>query len=132
MDLIPRGFIFDDFFNDLLPEKPKRFVPDMKCDIYEKDNKYFLELSVPGVNKENINIECKDGYLTVTAEHKEENEDKTKNYIRKERSYGKSQRSFYVGDVEVDDIKAEFKDGILNIAIPKAEEKLTSKKITIE
>ena len=60
------------------------------------------------------------------------NESKDKNYIKKERVYGRIQRQFYVGDVDSDDIKAEFKDGILKIVVPKEDKKIEKKQITIE
>lgn len=130
MSLIPRKYyldsIFDDFFmDDTTPET-------MKCDIYEKDGKYHIELDIPGFNKNDINIECHDGYLSVSAEKSDSNEEKDKNYIKKERVYGRIQRQFYVGDVNTDDINAEFKDGILSITVPKEEKSIEKKQIEIK
>jgi len=111
----------DDFFDDFLPMKREN---NMKCDIYEKDDKYYIEMDLPGFNKEDIDISLKNGFLTIKVEKKdnnnEENDDKT--YIRRERSYIKTERSFNLGDVEEDKIDASFKDGVLNIEIPKAQE----------
>lgn len=131
MDLIPRGFGFDDFFDTFIPER--RYVEKVggKCDIYEKDEKYFLEMEIPGLKKDEVKIEVEDGYLTITAEKSEVKEDEDKNYIRKEITYGSTQRKFYVGDIDSEDIKAEFKDGILNVSFPKEEKKSNKKEITI-
>ena len=110
----------DDFFDDFLPLRREN---NMKCDIYEKDNKYFIDMDIPGFNKEDIDISLKNGYLTIKAEKKdakEENDDKT--FIRKERSYVKTERSFNLGNVDEDHIDASFKDGVLSIVIPKTEE----------
>ncbi len=111
----------DDFFDDFLPMRREN---NMKCDIYEKDNKYFIDMDIPGFNKEDIDISLKNGYLTIKAEKKddvnEENDDKT--FIRKERSYAKTERSFNLGNVDEDNIDASFKDGVLSIVIPKTEE----------
>ena len=111
----------DDFFDDFLPLRREN---NMKCDIYEKDNKYFIDMDIPGFNKEDIDISLKNGYLTIKAEKKnhtkEDNEDKT--FIRQERSYVKTERSFNLGNVDEDNIEASFKDGVLSIVIPKAEE----------
>ena len=87
-----------------------------------------------GFKKEDIKIECDKGYLTISAEkHSEDKEeDKSKKYIRRERSYGKYQREFYLGDVETDKVHAEFKDGMLNITVPKKTEVETKKLISIE
>ena len=81
-----------------------------------------------------VQIEIDDNdYLTITAEKNTEDteEDEKKNYIRKERNYGKYQRSFYVGGVDKENIQANFENGILKISMPKIEEEKSSKK-TIE
>lgn len=127
MSLIPRNFYLDDIFNDFSSNQTN----NMKCDIYEKDGNYHIEIDIPGFDKNEISVECENGYLTITAEKNEENEDENKNYIRRERTYGKYQRSFYLGDVDEDAIKAEFKHGILKIHVPKLEEKDTKRHIEI-
>lgn len=127
MSLIPRNFYLDDIFNDFSSNQSN----NMKCDIYEKDGNYHIEIDIPGFDKNEISVECENGYLTITAEKNEENEDENKNYIRRERTYGKYQRSFYLGDVDEDAIKAEFKHGILKIHVPKLEEKDTKRHIEI-
>ena len=94
----------------------------MKTDIMETENGFNLDMELPGFAKEDIQAELKDGYLTVTATKKEENEDKDKNgkYLRRERFQGTCKRSFYVGDyLNENDIKAEFKDGVLQLSFPK-------------
>ena len=103
----------------------------MKCDIYEKDGDYHIEIDIPGFDKKDIKVECDNGYLTVTAKKDEEAEDKTKNYIRRERSYGKYQRSFYIGDMDSNEIRAKFKHGMLKIIVPKVETKETKRHIEI-
>ena len=132
MALIPRLMpnyldgVFDDFFT---PMKGDEFSK-MKCDIYLKDDVYTMEMDIPGFDKQDVKIEVDDNdYLTITAEKSSENneEDENKNYIRKERSYGKYQRSFYVGGIDKENIDANFKDGILTITMPKKEEEKTSK-----
>ena len=120
MKLVPRdeSFFLDDVFGDFLSSKD---TANMKCDIYEKDDKYYIELDEPGFDKKDINIEVKDGYLTVRAHKKEVNKDEKKNYIRKERYYGEYSRSFALGDVDIENIDAKFENGILNITVPKKE-----------
>ncbi len=131
MDLIPRGFGFNDFFDTFLPEKSIE-KPHMKCDIYEKDGEYNLIMDIPGFKKDDVKIECDDGYLTITAEKEETSDDSDKNYIRKERHYGRYQRSFYVGDIDTDSIEAKFEDGSLKVIFPKEETKSTKKEIKIK
>ena len=104
----------------------------MKCDIYEKDNKYHIEMDVPGYDKKDINIEVKDGYLTVSASKEQEEKDEKKNYIRRERVYGSFSRSFALGDVDIENIDAKFDKGLLTITIPKQEVVENKKKIEIK
>ncbi len=122
--------VFDDFFTPVRGDEMSK----MRCDIYEKDGIYTMEMDIPGFNREDVKIEVDDNdYLTITAEKNSEtnDEDSDKNYVRKERSYGKYQRSFYVGDIDKDNIDAKFENGILKITMPKKEEEKSSKK-TIE
>lgn len=131
MSLIPRNFYLDDIFDDFHPV-PVR-MDAMKCDVYEKDGNYNVEVDVPGYDKKDISVECDDGLLTITAEKNSENneEDKDKKYIRRERHYGKVSRSFTFNDINEEAIKADFKDGTLKIVIPKKEKVETKKVIEI-
>ena len=132
--LVPNKLYLDDVFDDFMFHTVKDDFGKMKCDIYEKDGAYHLEMDVPGFDKKDVQIEIDDNdYLTITAEKSSENneEDDDKNYIRKERNYGKYQRSFYVGGIDKDNIQANFENGILKISMPKKEEEKSSKK-TIE
>ncbi len=97
----------------------------MKTDIKEKKDKYFIDIELPGYEKENIKIDVEDGYLTVHAEMDSNNEEKEEGkFVRKERYVGSCSRSFYVGtEIQGEDIKASFKNGMLKIEIPKKEEK---------
>ena len=97
----------------------------MKTDIKELEGGYELEIDLPGFTKDEVTAELKDGYLTVSATKgldKDEQEKETGKYIRRERYAGACQRSFYVGeDITEQDIKAEFKHGILKLFVPKKE-----------
>jgi len=100
-------------------------------DLYEKDDYVMIKAELPGVDKNDINIDLKDRLLTLSGERTHEKETNEENYYRRERSYGKFQRTFTLpADVDSDQIKAEFKDGVLQIEIPKPEEK-KAKKVTI-
>jgi HSP20 family molecular chaperone IbpA len=126
--LVPRNNsfdLFDDLFEDEFFPRHEVFTRKernlMRTDIKEKNDKYLLDIDLPGFEKENINISLNNGYLTVEAkvnrnEKKEENE----KFVRKERFYGECSRSYYVGDdIKEEDINAEFKNGILKVEIPK-------------
>lgn len=119
MELFPRR-IFDDSLFDFVPT---RMENTMKCDIYEKDGNYHIEMDLPGYKKEDISVQAEDGYLTIRAEKKSEinEEDESRNYIRRERRYGSYERSFSLGDLDQNNIDASFKDGTLNIVVPKKE-----------
>lgn len=124
--MLPSRLFFDNFLDDLEPKKMDKM---MKCDIYEEDGKYIIEMDVPGMKKEDISIEFEDGNLTITASN-ETVEKENKKYLRKERvSISKCTRSFYLGDISEDEIKAEFIDGILKISVPKENKEINQKKI---
>jgi HSP20 family protein len=92
-------------------------------DIYEDKDNIIVKAELPGMKKDDLSIEVKKNVLTLTGERKHEEETKKENYHRIERSYGKFSRSFTLPDsVKVDKVKANYKDGVLEISLPKAEE----------
>lgn len=123
--------VYDDFMNLFNGFDAKNGF--MATDIKENETNYELIMDVPGTKKEDVGIKCENGYLTVEVSHKEETEDKEdKKYIRKERRYESQSRSFYVGEVKMEDIKAKLNDGALQILIPKETSEKTNKYIAIE
>ena len=127
MDLNPRKFYLDDIFDDFVTSKREQ---GLKCDIYEKEGVYHIEMDIPGFDKKDISMEVKDGYLVISASKEDNVNEDEKNYIRRERVYGKYERSFYLGDLDEERIEAEFANGVLKVTIPK-KEKVENKK-TIE
>lgn len=117
--------LIDDFFG--YPFSGYQETNDlMKTDVKELENGYEIAMSLPGVNKEDIKAELKDGYLTINASTSKDSEDKDENnrYIRRERYYGSCSRSFYVGDeVTQEEIKAKYENGVLRLIVPKKEAK---------
>ena len=112
--------LFNDFFDDDFRISP--VSGEMKTDIKEVSNGYEIKMDMPGVSKENIKAVLKNGYLTVSATtSSEKNEDDEEGrYIRRERISGTSSRSFYVGEtIRMEDVKAKFDNGVLQIDIPK-------------
>ena len=109
----------------------------MKTDVHEHDDHYEVDIDLPGFSKDEINLELKEGYLTISAA-KGVDKDKTDRkgkIIRQERYAGAMQRSFYVGEhLTEEDIKASFKNGVLSLDVAKKDQpKLPEKKtITIE
>lgn len=133
--------VFSDMFDDM-------FIPStmsaanaprlMNSEVREYDDHYELHMELAGFKKEDIKAELKDGYLTIqaTTGSSGENKDKEGKYIRRERYYGTSSRSFYVGeDITQEDIRARFEDGTLKLTVPKKDAKPAAeqkKYITIE
>ena len=117
--------LFDDFFG--YPFRGYEMSSSlMSTDIKDTDGGYEVTMNLPGVKKEDVKAELKDGYLTINASSNSSKDEKDDNghYIRRERYSGSCSRSFYVGDqVTEADIKAKFEDGTLKLLIPKAEEK---------
>ncbi len=100
-------------------------------DIFEENDQIVVKADLPGVKKEDISIDVENRILTLKGERLQENETKDDNFFRRERSFGSFQRSFTLpADIKTEDIKAEFKEGILRIEIPMPEEK-KAKKIEI-
>ena len=121
-----RSFI-DDFFEE--PFGVYSYNNDtelMKTDVKERDSDYEITMNLPGVKKEDIKAELKDGYLTIQASSNSGKDEKDENgkYIRRERYSGSCSRSFYVGEeVKDDEIKAKFENGLLTLTVPKKEAK---------
>ena len=112
------------FFNDF--PMTSTSSGKFKVDVKDNGNNYELTAELPGMNKENISLDYTNNYLTISAERndeKNESDDKG-NYIRRERHFGSMSRSFYIDNIDETKIKAEFKDGILKIDLPKVEEKV--------
>ena len=122
-----------DFFPSVYGGKHGKNRSYMRTDIKEKDDGYLMEVEIPGADKKDISIDLEDGYLTVAVYQTEKNDGgKRDNYIHRERSYSCS-RSYYVGDVKQEDIKARYENGVLNISLPKAADKKDSQsRIMIE
>jgi len=124
--------MFDDFFGypfknfSNLTHYNANVNEMMKTDIKDTDHGYEITMNLPGVKKEDVKAELKDGYLTIHATSGSENEEKDENsrYIRRERYYGSCSRSFYVGEeVTQEEIKAKFENGTLKMTVPKKDPK---------
>lgn len=99
----------------------------MKTDVKEHDNHYEVDIELPGFKKDELSIEFKNGYLLISAAKgldKDEKEEKTGKYVRRERYAGSMSRSFYIGeDLKQEDIHAKYENGVLKLDIPKPENK---------
>jgi len=128
--------IFDDFFNGfnispLATERLGSFSPSV--DVKEDEKELMIRAELPGLEEKDVEVTLSDGYLTIKGEKKEEKEDKGKHYYRMERSYGAFNRAVSLPDgLDTDKAQASFKNGVLNISLPKTEQaKRNVKKISI-
>ncbi|WP_425446679.1 Hsp20/alpha crystallin family protein [Dethiothermospora halolimnae] len=117
--------VFNDFvnhtFHSVLNNK------QMMVDIKDEGDKYLLEAELPGVKKDDVEVELYDDRLTISAENSKSIEEKDDNYIRRERGFSSMTRSFHIPDIREEEVTAEFKDGVLSIDLPKKD--TTSKSI---
>lgn len=120
--------LFDNFFNDDFFAPMTHFGNSFRVDLKETENEYVVEADLPGINKEAIDIEYENNYLTVSAKREETIDNKDNNYVRREISYGQFSRRFYIDNVDEEKIDASFKDGVLKITLPKLEKVILNKR----
>ena len=120
-DLFDMDSWFDSFFSSAL--RPSLYGFDHQMKVYIKDNEknYVIEADLPGVDKNDIQIELRDDILTIGVQRNEVTEEERNNYIHKERRTSSMCRSFRVENVQPEDIKAKFENGVLAIELPKSE-----------
>ena len=135
--------LFDDFFSDpfgmMIPQGRdplygKHAKNLMKTDVRETESTYELDVDLPGFTKDEVNVELKNGYLTIQAAKglDKDQSDKKGKYIRQERYAGACSRTFYVGEgVEPEDVTAKFENGILQLSIPKEAKKQLPKNTNV-
>jgi len=127
---LPTRDLFDRFFDEW--DMPSLFDEDIKWvpafDMKENEKEYLISAELPGIDIKDVDITLSDGLLTVKGEKKHEKEDKGEDYHRIERRYGSFNRSFRIpGKVDTDKVDANYKNGILKLTLPKAEESKTKK-----
>lgn len=105
--------LLSNFFGDFT-------VPAMKTDIKETEDAYIVEAEMPGVKKENVELICEKGILTITAKANEEKTEEKQGYIRRERVSGEMTRRFELEDIDEENISAKMEDGILTVTLPKS------------
>ena len=112
--------VFDNFERKFFGNSSAN-LPAFRTDIKDADDKFVLEAELPGFDKEDISLDVKDGILTISAQHKEEKEDKDEKgqYIRRERRSGSFARSFDVSGIDESGISAAYRNGILEVTLPK-------------
>jgi HSP20 family protein len=118
--------MFDDFLSPVsnlvgnVLDRQVIFSPP--CDVDESDSHYLVSFDLPGINKQDVNIEVRDNQLIVSGERKEERKEERKDRVSTERLYGAFQRAFTLpSTVDADRVEANYENGVLRVAIPKSE-----------
>ena len=116
------------FFSDLTSS-----ITEFKTDILDRGDKFVLQAELPGFEKSDIHIDIDGDRLMIKAEHDLNEEKKDGDYVRRERRYGSFMRSFDISNIDADKITAEYKNGVLELDLPKlAEKQLPSRKVEIQ
>jgi len=122
---------FDDFEKDFFNGFPT-ITSAFRTDIEDCGEKYLVKSELPGFSKEDIDIDINGECMTVRASHEENEEEKKKNYVRRERHVGTISRSFDISGIDADAITADYENGILTLTLPKAQPKVPEgKKISV-
>lgn len=124
--------MLDDFFSDGFPFRRNLLNDTFKLDVREDEKAYTVAAELPGVKKEEINLAIEEGKLSIRVSRDENSEDKSGNYIHKERRYCSMERNIYLADAEESAVKAELKDGVLTIEVPRREKKDKSVRIDVK
>ncbi|WP_102819207.1 Hsp20/alpha crystallin family protein [Mesotoga sp. Brook.08.YT.4.2.5.1] len=114
--------LFNEAFRGLNDQSKEAGMFSPEVDIYEKDNSVFIEMDIPGIKKDELEIKVEDDVLSIKGEKKLEREEKERDYHRYERYSGAFQRIFRLPEyVKSDDVKAKYEDGVLKLELPKKE-----------
>ena len=128
-EMMPYAFNHNQSLLDSFADFEKNFFGELgrsassfSTDIRDNGNEYVLEAELPGYNKEDIQVEVQNGQLMISAKHEEKQEEKDEKsgqYIRRERRYGSFQRSFSLDGIDPDGIEGSYQDGVLKLVLPK-------------
>ena len=120
----PLSIFNDEFFRPFLQEMDR--APSFRVDVRDMGDHYLLEADMPGISKEQLQIEVDNGVLTISAQVNDSKREEKADYIFNERRAGSFQRSFTLHEIQEDAISAEYKDGVLTLTIPKQVEKAST------
>lgn len=120
------------FFSDSWPISRNLARDTFKIDVQDKGKEYVIEAELPGVNKEEVNVELNEGRLNISVKREENINEETKHYIHKERRSSSMSRGIYLADAKSDGVKAKLDNGVLSIIVPKQEKTENMIKIDID
>ncbi|NEZ47884.1 Hsp20/alpha crystallin family protein [Clostridium niameyense] len=125
--LIRKNDAFDKFLSEIFNDdlfsllNANSIETNFRVDLKETEDSYLIEGDLPGINKEDINIEFNNNYLTISAKREDSIENNNQNYVKRERRYGEFKRTFYIHNVDDTNITAKFNNGVLKLNLPKLE-----------
>lgn len=124
--------LFESFFNQPLFPGFSRNMADLRVDIRDSEKEYILEADLPGLSKEDLQLEFKDNCLTISVEKNEKTEEENGNYLRRERRSQSISRTIAFNGVNDQEIKAKYENGVLKVTLPKLESPISKHRIEIE
>ena len=124
--------MLDDFFSDSWSPRRSLERDTFKINVQQNDCEYLVEAELPGVNKEEIDLDLNEGRLTISVKREEKINEEKKNYIHRESRYSSMSRSIYLADADSKGIKAKLDGGLLSITVPRQEKSVKADKIEIE
>lgn len=120
-DIFDLKSVFDGFFNDSFLPAFFETGSAIRADIRETEKEYIIDAEIPGARKEDIKLDLRDDVLTISVEHNEQVNEERENYIRRERRFGSFSRSFYMDNVNHENVSAKYDNGILKVTLQKNE-----------
>ncbi len=124
--------MLDDFFTDPWLTGKRVSQDSFRVDVQAGEKEYIVEAELPGVKKEEVQLEMSDGNLSITVQRDEKVDDEGKNYIHRERRYSSMSRTIYLGDATSEGIHARLEGGVLHITVPRQPQVENSRRIAIE
>jgi HSP20 family protein len=124
--------MLDDFFSDNWSSRRSLERDTFKINVQQNGGEYLVEAELPGVNKEEIDLDLNEGRLTISVKREEKVNEEKKNYIHRESRYTSMSRSIYLADADPNGIKAKLDSGLLSITVPRQEKSAKTEKISIE
>jgi len=124
--------MLDDFFSDNWSPRRSLERDTFKINVQQNETEYLIEAELPGVSKDEINVDLNENRLTISVKREEKINEEKKNYIHRESRYASMGRSVYLADADSGGIKAKMDNGILHISVPRQEKTAKSQKIEIE
>jgi HSP20 family protein len=126
------GNMLDDFFTENWLPSRNLLKDSFKIDVEDNEQVFLIHAEMPGVSKDEINLDINDGRLTISVNRTEDVNEEKRNYIHRERRTTSMSRSVYLADATIEDIGAKLENGVLTVTVPKKAKQSNSRKIEIE